>query len=983
MSESVAAGGAGMAKFLGAASEAGVIIHGPPDVPKDAEIMGFCAVSENFARTGKYDWIVNDFLRWKLAFSNMSKTQYWYSATDMLAFEKNSGVDPALKTAGDKLLREVSYLLPSNIQFMKNLMTQVAAHAQVANARKTALLVMVFAPVSADRDICIDLEIRPGMERVFVSTEMIRETVRNAVGHENLPVTLMTVSPFTSGWLCRPSLFPASGCTSEKDIIDLVAKSCGGVFADALMNAFIKKSTTPLLTDEQRAGIPYEDIMPVGPTEEQTGLLHVFQRDIHEYLEKRLCANAKKTNIDFRPATDAWPFSRTGIPLSVWQESVDGANLRQNQDDENPAGFGFLGYAFGGAKESQIFHLKYLAGIDLDTCAGDWVGTATGTTLGLFRAFMGYLNPTLHDFKRVFDALEFRGSSMALAVMLAKAFKLPAPGPCRFWEGTIDDDSLYARVCAAKTVVRDVFGDPAVFPGERRHDFNHVRFHRASHWLSTCIGFAFADRPLDDVKSFVDKDIGPFVNKLRDTQGDLLIKNPAIAAAGKAWFAALEKHGMNLHERMKRKLEEMDANDRTIEEFRQGIQEAANSAKRTKSDSGSPETKDAADTTEGAIKADVICKSEEAVKPDAIVNPDTVVKPEAAVQADVATTSGKDPEAMLITNWAEFDKKYSDHSANLTPGPTMRMAPIMEKWKNIDEKPLNCVADYIEEQEVALKAALNAEPNEETKATEAKSEGKIPGATHGADVSENAVNSKKVENTDPKPHGEGVKFNPTATGTAATTESIQTGVEEVTYSIRHLSITPSTPRSGTVNNTQISLSGDPAAVEAFERLAGLVAKHPDRLAGLLKNMELDDETDGTKDNGATAEVVANPANGSSETIGESKEATTVTMAHLTPPQTPIGPLYSARQRPGPAGSGRDEDPDTRVSDGGQVDTAVDGSDVSQPKDGVVGAKKSTATTEVAKGGTTSNGVVGGEPGGKPGGEAGVPRLAEAEDFWAR
>jgi hypothetical protein len=56
-------------KMLQAAmSEASLIIHSPPDIPANAEILGVCGVSADNADQHKYGWMVADFLHWKTLF---------------------------------------------------------------------------------------------------------------------------------------------------------------------------------------------------------------------------------------------------------------------------------------------------------------------------------------------------------------------------------------------------------------------------------------------------------------------------------------------------------------------------------------------------------------------------------------------------------------------------------------------------------------------------------------------------------------------------------------------------------------------------------------------------------------------------------------------------------------------------------------------------------------------------------------------------
>jgi hypothetical protein len=66
-------------KLRAAISETPILIHSPPDIPKDAEIMGVCALSDNLAGTDQYAWIGVDFLRWKTLFHGVGKAAFQVS----------------------------------------------------------------------------------------------------------------------------------------------------------------------------------------------------------------------------------------------------------------------------------------------------------------------------------------------------------------------------------------------------------------------------------------------------------------------------------------------------------------------------------------------------------------------------------------------------------------------------------------------------------------------------------------------------------------------------------------------------------------------------------------------------------------------------------------------------------------------------------------------------------------------------------------
>ena len=51
-----------------AMTESSLIIHNPPDIPKTGEVIGVCAVPQEYAGKDKYAWMVGDFMTWKSIF---------------------------------------------------------------------------------------------------------------------------------------------------------------------------------------------------------------------------------------------------------------------------------------------------------------------------------------------------------------------------------------------------------------------------------------------------------------------------------------------------------------------------------------------------------------------------------------------------------------------------------------------------------------------------------------------------------------------------------------------------------------------------------------------------------------------------------------------------------------------------------------------------------------------------------------------------
>ena len=427
--------------------------------------------------------------------------------------------------------------------FFSAFLKQLTESARSAAKRKTVLLVAVFAPVTPDHDICVNF----GGTKKYLTVERLRQTIQTAVGN-TYPVILVTPSAFTGGWLCRPWFMSLPGSSSAETMMRIIAKSCGAAFAERLVRSFTQKGT-PLLTDVQRQKVKYDDPMPTGPTNSQIDLLHRFQRQIHESLKQRLLGLARQHSFvldqdaaqDPSTYVDAWTTfaPRRGRPMTFWAERC--RNSRPVV--ENADRYEFLGEAFGGTRVSQLFHLRYLAEIELDTCPGDWTKGAYATTHEMLKAISEISAPAENRIKHVLDVLEFRASSMVLAQIVAKAFGLPTPDidmKCRYWEDSAEDTPYYAKLQYAFGVARDLFCQVPVHPGESRHNFKYPHFWRAARWLSAEVALRFSrDHSRGEVEGFVSKHVARFFSKIEETQKALLLEDKAVTRAGLNWLVAL------------------------------------------------------------------------------------------------------------------------------------------------------------------------------------------------------------------------------------------------------------------------------------------------------------------------------------------------------------------------------------------------------------------------------------------------------------
>ncbi|KAK4178885.1 hypothetical protein QBC36DRAFT_376418 [Triangularia setosa] len=527
---------------LAAMSEVQLIIHAPPDFPEFSEILGVCGVPSKYATSNKYAWMVADFLAFKVGCYRLGRRadQTWLSSLDLQYFVENistkvnAGAGTAMheKIFGPKE-DHITTIPEDNAGFITALFTQIGNSAKSAISKNIPLVIFMFAPVTPEHDICVDFG-----DKRFLTTEEICRTIEEVTGSSGLPVTLLTPSAFTGGWNCRPNLMGPARC-SESKAMEMMARSSGGAFADTFMKIFTSRQS-PLLALEHQDAARYEDLMPLSPTVEQKNFLHHLQDQIHEVLEHRFSPFAQRHTVVV-DGPDPWEIlaPRTGLALGDW-----GPRFSDRPPYQALRHVEYFGEAFGGERNSQFFHLCYLIDIELSTCPGDWNKKTAGMTQELFRGFTEHPDPDDDHFKQVFDALDYRASSMKLAHCVAKALRLSMPGnlKCRYWnDGYDQDDAFYKRHAAAFGEAHNLFDQVAVHPRERRHDYKVVRFLRASRWLSACIAMKFArdSTHTANVKDFVGSSVASLLTQIKDLQLGLLLQDKDVLKASSRWLAAI------------------------------------------------------------------------------------------------------------------------------------------------------------------------------------------------------------------------------------------------------------------------------------------------------------------------------------------------------------------------------------------------------------------------------------------------------------
>jgi hypothetical protein len=462
--------------------------------------------------------------------------QTWAAAFNVPDFlDKNSVLDK--QHIGET--NDIISLKPNTKDLSTSIKRVLATGVNRALVSSGVLVLMVFAPVTPDHDISLDFQ----DEKSYLTTEHLREMIEHVTSDEPLQVILMTPSAFTGGWCCRPAFLNGPPSDADK-IMCLLAKSCGGALADSFINLFLE-CDNPLMTKEQREKIVYRDPMPLHPTGLQTDTRNQLHRQVHQSLEHRLSPLAGEHGIILGPDglnppstfRDAWTdYGTRTRALSRWVEALRALRL-----DTEPSGFDFLGKAFGGTMETQLFHLAYLVNIEMSTSVEDWNKLANKSTLDLYRSFLAEEQPSEEKAKRVYDMIEHRASTMALAHMIAKAFGLafPAGVKARFWKDVSNEDPDARMRSTLFGEMINIFEDVAVVPGQTRHDYKDAKFVRPSRWLAAAIApYLRGCRPAE-AQDFVEKRVKPFIEKIRKTQKQLLTEDRLVIQSHNAWVSAL------------------------------------------------------------------------------------------------------------------------------------------------------------------------------------------------------------------------------------------------------------------------------------------------------------------------------------------------------------------------------------------------------------------------------------------------------------
>ena len=201
----------------------------------------------------------------------------------------------------------------TNHEFKNYILTQIYYEANRALDRNTTLAILSFTPVTPEHDICIDLgkdstsnpDSQLKSAKVYLTAQEIRQAIQRAIDRHreafpnkdlNTRVILVTPSALTGGWVCRPWFMGSAIFSQEEDkerAMRVIAKSCGGAFAEQLVRLFAEEDgeeRSPLLPESELAMNKRNNLilpLPTRPSPEQTSNFHNFKRQIHQTLSHK------------------------------------------------------------------------------------------------------------------------------------------------------------------------------------------------------------------------------------------------------------------------------------------------------------------------------------------------------------------------------------------------------------------------------------------------------------------------------------------------------------------------------------------------------------------------------------------------------------------------------------------------------------------------------------------------------------------------
>ncbi|KAI0097020.1 hypothetical protein GGR51DRAFT_487887 [Nemania sp. FL0031] len=427
-----------------------------PNAHRFAGVVGICTVPEGKADMNNLGWHIADFLAFRalLCGDNPPKAQTWMSMCDIPALVE---ADPQAYTHGKDRRLVGSAVKPGSYQrnielvdrdddiqveksaeaFKEKFVSSMKEKLKIAESYKYPLLLIVCGLTSLEQDIYFGT--LDASHRCTLSD--LHQELGDSIN--NVEAIVITPSLFSAGWQINASFGRRDSNAVRGSRAEFLARQIGGIFAQDLVKSFLGWDC-PVI-DEDKAGLTIKRERfpgPVVPSDNVNKLVFQLKIKIQSYLVGGLSNFHMDHSFSFNKSKDEWEtlMTRHRMPadyqtLDFYEQKWEKLPFAQSLDSIEE-GFPFLGNAFGGTRESQLNHIKYLIEESYLAWPDYWVLNFGQETRKDLERFMDTEKPRDLDCHEIFNVLEHRARMSILADTIVQYFDLPIPHNqrCRDWD---------------------------------------------------------------------------------------------------------------------------------------------------------------------------------------------------------------------------------------------------------------------------------------------------------------------------------------------------------------------------------------------------------------------------------------------------------------------------------------------------------------------------------------------------------------------
>ncbi|ORY60586.1 uncharacterized protein BCR38DRAFT_526185 [Pseudomassariella vexata] len=532
--------------------DATFVTRSPPDVSRNASVVGLCAIPCERAGADDLGWHIADFLAFKTLLSPIVRpaAQTWISHCDVAAEVKKN---PESYTHGGRVVAAAAnnkvgsengkmfddeikiHVEPSATKLATKFQIEVYQRAKRARENRQPLIIIICGLTTLEQDIYF------GDQKYSVC--VTNEQLRVAIGSD-VKATLLTPSLTSAGWQVNPSISLQPTLPSISTPIKFLAKQCGGVFSSFISHEFLSWKSPFIDHDRVDEEVKATEAFPGPPklSEEQQAAREEFRDQLHSLLAARLMRHHDDHTFSFDSTEDDWDQligPRRGQRLEEY--ALQWRQLDDATTETDPHRLKFLGTAFGGRKESQLNHIKHLVQESFSSFPGYYESEFGKRLLSEAKQFPGDSHPNELDCRAMFNTMEHRMSQVYLSDLIVKYAGLhPAFNQrCRDW-----DEPKWTQVATedTKRIASEVFGSiirnlPSIqMPLGRNVNLQsklHAPYRVPTFYLAASLALRYnagsqLESALDGLLNLIDQ--------IRDHQVTLLMSSPELEKKAKAWL---------------------------------------------------------------------------------------------------------------------------------------------------------------------------------------------------------------------------------------------------------------------------------------------------------------------------------------------------------------------------------------------------------------------------------------------------------------